>query len=239
MSAQQEPNPSEDLIGEREVADYLRAHPEFFQNNPSLLAQLDIPHACGGAVSLVEYQISVLRDQNQQMKKKLRELVQAGRDNDRISERMHRLTQSLLEAESFETTVAHLSASLKNEFKADASALRLFRLPADVAEAHPDLACERSDPRLAPFDQFLHAGRPLCGRLRNEQLEFLFPEQRDEIGSAAVLALGPQGEWGMLAVGSLDEDRFHPGMGTLFLSRLGGVIAAALRRYLNSPDTHG
>jgi hypothetical protein len=239
MSARQEPHPSEDLIGEREVADYLRAHPEFFQNNPSLLAQIQIPHACGDAVSLVEYQISVLRDQNHQMKRKLRELVQTGRDNDRISERMHRLTQGLLAAESFDATLTRLFSDLEKEFQADAVALRLFRLPPALAEAHPELACARSDPRLAPFDQFLHAGRPLCGRLRAEQLEFLFPERRDDIGSAAVLTLGPQGEWGMLAVGSLDADRFHPGMGTLFLSRLAGVIAAALRRYMGPPDTHG
>jgi len=239
MSARQEPHPSEDVIGEREVADYLRAHPEFFQNNPSLLAQIQIPHACGGAVSLVEYQISVLRDQNHQMKRKLRELVQTGRDNDRISERMHRLTQGLLAADSFDATLTRLFSDLEKEFQADAVALRLFRLTPSLAEAHPELACARSDPRLAPFDQVLHAGRPLCGRLRAEQLEFLFPEGRDDIGSAAVLTLGPQGEWGMLAVGSLDADRFHPGMGTLFLSRLAGVIAAALHRYVGPPDTHG
>jgi len=239
MSARQEPHPSEDVIGEREVADYLRAHPEFFQNNPSLLAQIQIPHACGDAVSLVEYQISVLRDQNHQMKRKLRELVQTGRDNDRISERMHRLTQGLLAADSFDATLTRLFSDLEKEFQADAVALRLFRLTPSLAEAHPELACARSDPRLAPFDQVLHAGRPLCGRLRAEQLEFLFPERRDDIGSAAVLTLGPQGEWGMLAVGSLDADRFHPGMGTLFLSRLAGVIAAALHRYMGPPDAHG
>ena len=50
-------------LEEKTVADYLRDNPEFFQNNVSLLASLQIPHAISPAVSLVEYQVKVLRDQ--------------------------------------------------------------------------------------------------------------------------------------------------------------------------------
>ena len=67
-------------LEEKTVADYLRNNPEFFQNNPSLLASLEIPHSCGPAISLVEHQIKVLRDQNAQLKRKLMDLVHVARD---------------------------------------------------------------------------------------------------------------------------------------------------------------
>ena len=44
-------------LEEKTVADYLRDNPEFFHNNTSLLAALQIPHAVGPAVSLVEHQV--------------------------------------------------------------------------------------------------------------------------------------------------------------------------------------
>ena len=47
-------------IGEQDVADYLRRHPDFFEDKPTLLADLRVPHATGTAVSLVERQVAVL-----------------------------------------------------------------------------------------------------------------------------------------------------------------------------------
>ena len=53
----------------------------------------------------------------------------------------------------------------------------------------------------------------------------------EEIGSAALVPLGRGAEIGFLAVGSVDAERFHPGMSIDFLARLGDLIAGALRRY--------
>ena len=72
----QQTRPESQPPGEKAVADYLRDNPDFFQNNTSLLATLQIPHGCGSAVSLVEHQVRVLRDQNRQLKRKLMDLVQ-------------------------------------------------------------------------------------------------------------------------------------------------------------------
>ncbi len=36
---------------------------------------------------------------------------------------------------------------------------------------------------------------------------------------------------GFLAIGSADADHFHPGMSIDFLTRLGDLIAGALKRY--------
>ena len=39
-------------------------------------------------------------------------------------------------------------------------------------------------------------------------------------------------DWkGLVAIGSCDPKRFHPGMGTLFLSRIGELISHALHTH--------
>lgn len=217
---------------EESVADYLRTHPEFFVDNPALLVQLRIPHECGQAVSLIEHQVSVLRDQNRQLKRKLKELVHVGRENDRLAERMLRLTESLFLADSLETILDAVEDTLHREFRADAVALRLFA-PGAQAGAWSSCLVARSDPGLEPFEGFFKSNRPLCGRLKRDQLEFLFPERADDIGSAALVGLGERGRHGLLAVGSRDADHFHPSMGTQFLSRMGAVIGFALERHVD------
>ena len=90
---------------------------------------------------------------------------------------------------------------------------------------------ERGDEVLKPFQTFLEGTSARCGRIRDSQREFLFRQDADEIGSAALIPLGDGAEIGFLAVGSVDSDRFHPGMSIDFLARVGDLVAGALKRY--------
>ena len=92
-------------------------------------------------------------------------------------------------------------------------------------------AVQRSDPSLKPFGTFLASSNPRCGQARDSQMEFLFQADANEIGSVALVPLGDKSEFGFLAIGSSDADRFHPGMSMDFLGRVGDLVAAALRRY--------
>ena len=62
-------------------------------------------------------------------------------------------------------------------------------------------------------------------------LDFLFKADASEIGSVALVQLGENSDIGFLAIGSTSADRFHPGMSMDFLSRVGDLVAAALKRY--------
>lgn len=234
MSTQRDQEFIEEELAESRVVQYLRDNPEFFLRNPDLALQLQVPHECGSAVSLVEYQIGVLRDHNRQLKRKLKELVQTGRDNDRLSERVLGLTRALLAADSLEGTLQAVQQTLVSEFHAESLAIRVFGQSAQAGEFAPCLM-DRDDPALAPFEAFFQSNRPLCGRLKQEQLQFLFGDQAENIASAALVGLGDHARFGLLAVGSRDENHFHPAMGTLYLSRMGLLIGYALRRYLAEP----
>lgn len=222
-------------LEEKTVADYLRENPEFFHNNPSLLAMLEIPHACGPAISLVEHQVKVLRDQNRQLKRKLMDLVHVARDNNRLNERMHQLTLGLINTDTLEALLDTLREHLQGEFKADTVTLRLAGMSeARCRECAVDLY-DPADPQLAHFESFLKSSRPQCGRFKTEQLRYLFGDQAEAIESVALVPLGHRGAHGLLAIGSQEASRFHPGMGTLFLTHLGELIGLLLSRHLD-PD---
>ena len=76
------------------------------------------------------------------------------------------------------------------------------------------------------------ANRPLCGRLKQQQLETLFGEHAEQVGSAVLLPLGNHGKIGMVAIGSKDEHRFHSSMGTIYLNQMSEIISQAIKRYL-------
>ena len=64
------------MIDAKAVKEYLEAHPEFFDEHPHLLETLTVPHAPpGGAVSLVERQVKVLRERQAASRERLAELV--------------------------------------------------------------------------------------------------------------------------------------------------------------------
>ena len=78
------------------------------------------------------------------------------------------------------------------------------------------------------FSEFLKRAEPLCGRLQQDKLDSLFGTRVGEVASAVLL---PVDGVGMLAVGSEDANRFHPGMGTVFLKLIAEAVASAVARF--------
>ena len=89
---------------------------------------------------------------------------------------------------------------------------------------------EPADPEMKSFESLLQSGKPRCGQIRDAQRDFLFGKDSVEIGSVALTPLGQKGALGLLAIGASDVERFHPGMSTEFLSRIGELVTYALTR---------
>jgi len=220
----QSPAPGE----EEAVALYLRKNPDFFDRHPKLLEKLVIPHSCGGAVSLVEYQVSVLRDQVREMRRRMQSLASNARDNEALSQRLHQLTLSLVECTRLDEVLANLYQAMREDFKADFAAIRLFADAASEVDQGLGEFVGKDAEGKALFSQVLASSKPVCGHFKNGQLEFLFAENGAEIGSGALLPLGQLSRYGVLAIGSRDAQRFHPGMGTIFLRQLGDIVSRVL-----------
>lgn len=224
-------------IGEQGVADYLRRHPDFFEDKPTLLADLRVPHAAGTAVSLVERQVSVLREGNASLQDQLEGLIQVARENDKLNNLLHKLTLRLIDCDNLSGLLAMIDARLRRDFSADLATVCLLSSPQEKALAISPEFVRDADAFCGLFQRLLSAGKPYCGRLKAEQLDALFGEQAGEIGSTALLPLsrrngGGQGELGLLAIGSFERNRFHSGVDTAFLERMSEIIAATLQGYL-------
>jgi uncharacterized protein YigA (DUF484 family) len=218
--------PTRGEVDDITIADYLREHPDFFQRHGELLAELSIPHAAGGAVSLVERLVDALRAENSDLKGRLQDLVTLARDNDQLNQRLHHLTLGLLDAADFDEVLTVLEDQLHDEFRADAVEMRLFSATEVRSEAQGGTV---NDPELAAFVDFFDRGQPVCGPLSPEQLGFLFGGEADDLGSAALMPLRGDDIMGVLAVGSSDPERFRPDMGTEFLRRLSEVVSRKLQ----------
>lgn len=219
---------------EQDIVDYLKSHPEFFVRHPGVLESMEIPHQCGKAVSLVEYQVSVLRDQSRELRRKLKKLVSNARDNEELNRRLHKLTLSLIECTSVDEVFANLYQSLREDFSAEHAAIRVFRTPSQ--ESDRGLAeFVGSDADSEPlFEPLFHSLKPLCGRMRPEQVAFLFPDHAEEIGSSVVLPLGETRCFGLLAVASRDPQRYYPGMGVVFLKQLSEIVTRVVDPHLSA-----
>jgi len=217
---------------EEQIAEHLIAHPEFFERHPGVLLRLKLPHQRGSAaVSLVERQVLVLREKHSALEQKLLELIENGRANDIIAERMHRLTRRLLRARDFGAVIAALETSLREDFGAS----RWVILITDPSQARLDSASSahlrvvpRGSPELKIFETFFESARPRSGQIRDTQREYLFGADGSQVGSTVLIPLGERGALGLLAIASHDTERYLPTMSTDFLVRIGEIVSEAI-----------
>jgi uncharacterized protein YigA (DUF484 family) len=225
----------QDALNDNNVADYLLTYPDFFERNSQLLTKLRLPHVrdVAATVSLVERQVEVLRERNQALERKLKELVDVARANDSLADRIHRLSQRLIRTRTLAESISAIETSLREDFDAMNSVLVLFLEEARALD--PEMGrflrvATASDEELRTFDSLLSSGKPRCGQVRDAQLEYLFGKDSVAIGSVALTPLGQKGALGLLAIGASDAERFHPGMSTEFLVRIGELVTYALMR---------
>ncbi|HWR76501.1 MAG TPA: DUF484 family protein [Thiobacillus sp.] len=210
------------------IAEFLTRHPNFFNDFPTLLADLHIPHPHGThAVSMSERQLIAMRDKVRMLENKLAELIQFGEENDGISDKLHALTLALLAARTPQELVAALALHLREGFAVPHHALRAWNLPADSVPGLSGPVPQAARDSVAAMTQ------PVCGALAVSEASDWFGEVSPHLRAFACIPLRPTpaaAPVGLLVLASEEAKRFYPGMGTLYLERLGQLIGAALVR---------
>lgn len=211
------------ILDDALVADYLRRHPGFFLQQDELLAELRIPHARGSSISLVERQLTVLRERSLDMHQRLNRLVEVARDNDRLFALTRELTLELLDADSLSALVATLEDALRERFQVPAVGLLIFTdYQLDVARGVPLAQARQRVPTMLE-------NQVVSGALREYELAFLFGEEAGAgVRSAAVASFGGPLPLGLLALGSPDAQKYNHSVGTLFLGFITEILARVL-----------
>jgi len=207
------------------VSKYLRQNPDFLEREPALLKHLELSHASGPAVSLIEKQVQYLRGQNESLDQRLNQLIQVASDNEKLMSRLHHLTLELMSMGDLPSFFDHLSEALLSEFKADILNITLFKFEIEAGPKTPIFHIERDDAEMQQFQDHLEKGESVCGRLNRNKRDYLFGSRAQWVQSTVLV---PMGNDGMLAIGSSDPARFYPGMGTLFLDLLAKVVVGRL-----------
>lgn len=217
-------NVRDNITGEA-VASYLQEHPEFFEAYADLIAEIYIPHPHGGrAIPISERQILTLRERARQLEQKLREVIRYGEENDAIGEKVHRLTVALLNARESSTLAAAITFNLREDFAIPHVALRICG-GSDAAGV--------AEPTEAVRDYAANLTAPYCGSHPPAQVVTdLFGETAPQLKSFSMIPLRSGEMSGVLALASEDAQRFYPEMGTVFLRRIGELVATALSREL-------
>jgi len=209
-----------------QVEQYLREHPEFFNEHLHLLEQMRIPHPSGVAVSLISKQLEIFRAKHQELENQLTELIEIARENDTSYVRMHKLTLALLDSKTIEEAVENLEIVLSEYFLTDFVAIRVIKHQPDSTIANLYIDPDSED--LKQFNKELSSNQPTYGRPTLSQAKFLFGDAALEVKSYAIMPMMFIDLEGFLAIGSREDGRYHFSMGSLFLTQIGEIVGTRL-----------
>ncbi|MDE0733072.1 MAG: DUF484 family protein [Gammaproteobacteria bacterium] len=222
---------SDNELGADQIADYLRKNPEFFIEQEGLLADLSLPHESGKAISLLERQVTILRDRGIEARQKLNNLLENARNNDQLFDTTRNLVMALLRANNLTEIVAVAQENLSNHTNIDACQIILIEQPQlDVSNA---VKTDSEKNLKTDFADVFRLKRTHCGTLTQDQIDYLFADSGKSIRSTALCPVVNNSEvFALLAFGNQEENFFNINLDTLFLDFIGQVVGAVFYRML-------
>jgi uncharacterized protein len=225
-------------MNDREVADYLLAHPDFFVEHAELLSTIKLGNPHGkAAVSLQERQMEMLREKNKHLERRLSELLRYGHENDSIASKFSLWTTRVIAERDPYALPRTIAQNLRDVFDMPQAALRVW----DVSQAYAEADFARhTGEEVRIFANSLDT--PYCGANSGFEAAQWLDATDGAAQSVAIIALrapaqasgdaAPGDAFGLLVMGSPDPRRFHDGMGTDFLRQIGTLASGALARLL-------
>lgn len=209
-------------LTDAQVRAYLEAHPEFFERQSDLLADIRLPHAQRGSISLVDRQLDKLREQNGQLREEITALMTIAKHNESIYQSFCKLYVALLPCQSIHEVHQQIQQVLSDLL--NLSAIAMWPL-ADQQDWVPRREPVNNEALQQLVDRRL-ANKPYYfGRLNEADKALLFEQQAVE--SAALMTLEQDSI--LLAFGSADVDHFNPNLDVLLLDQLRLLLSAVLK----------
>ena len=227
-------------LSDRDVADYLAEHPDFLLRHPELLRRLTPPSRfeaeTDGAevVDMQGFMVSRLQADLARFRDSQDELIQSARSNLSSQKQIHDAALAVLDARDLEELIHVVTRDLPMALDVDAISI--------CVERDGDAAGESRVGGMfvllpGDIDAALGGDRTVLLRERAEGSEAFFGPAAALVRSDALVRLHLTGTApeAMMALGSREAGRFHPGQGTELLAFLSEVIAGCLRRWLDLP----
>ncbi len=231
MTTHHEDNQAElKTISADQVKDYLRNHPNFFEQHAKLLAEITLPSPHGsGVISLAERQQLAQRDKIRVLESLMDQMISNAEENEATSAKVHKFCLNLLNQQSFSALQQLISETLRTDFNVTQSLIRIWVKPSNSAITNDAIFTPISN----EFnDWVISLKEPYCGIKPEAAGNFL----DNNLQSFAFIPLyknaSDQHAFGVLILGAENAQHFKAGMGTMYLERIGELVAASLLNHL-------
>lgn len=207
---------------ESAVIEYLRKHPDFFNQYPELLTELQVNHQNEGIVSLTQIQLEQYRAKVKKQKRQLESFINNAARNEQIYLAYADLNFAISKSQSVTEVEQHLQTHLCSVLGMDAVSMTVVSAPYNRLPELPNYSLLHK--KLAKRDVYL-------GRLSKHEKEALFGDI--DVGSVALVKIEMQQHTGILSVAASDDAHFSPDMDTRLLDYLRLYLEFHLQRILD------
>jgi len=223
---------SSNKLSADDVVSYLKTNPDFFVEQEDLLADLSLPHESGKAISLLERQVTILRDRGIDARQKLNNLLENARNNDQLFDTTRNLVLALLRAKDITEIADVAQDQLSNQANIDScEVIIVARQGLRVSDS---VRLEAEDNLKERFADVFRLKRTHCGPIGEEQTQYLFPASGNNIKSTALCPVISNGDvLALIAFGNSSDNYFNVNLDTLFLDFIGHVVGAVLDKQLS------
>ncbi len=230
MARSETPTRKPKPLDEADVVAFLTAHPTFLNEHPELIEVLAPPSQkeADGVLDMQAFMIGRLQTELRTLRSRQSELLSASRVNLSSQERIHAAVLAVIEARTLEDIGRIVAEDYRSILDVSTSTLCF---------EDPSSSRSRNIVSLPPGTIAEIVGdRQILLRHDISGDERLYGEDAAKVRSDALVHLdvGKDGPNGLLALGSYEPDRFHPGQGTELLGFMARAITGSLRAGLNA-----
>ena len=221
-----------DPVTAEQVAQYLSDNPDFFTTHADLFERMAAPerNLGDGVTDIQKAMIHRLRDKVERTEDVARVLIDTSRDNLSIQAQIHAGVLSLLDATRFEQLIQTVTVDLSVMLDLDVVNL--------CVEADEDFPLPEANVIVVPrgtIDSFVGENQSIALDQDISADPVLFGGASPLVQSQALvrLEISDLAPPAVLAFGSRDNDRFHPGQATELLQFLARVLEIQMRIWLD------
>ena len=198
-----------DKLNPKDVELFLLDNLDFFESRESLLSEMKFKDSSSTTSSLLERQISKLRDEQKDLMNLLTSFVETAKLNEDLFNKSKELTLTILGASNKDDVIRTVQNEFKKSFNVNNCQLSFYS-NAEIDDIEKNTGM--------PF----HKGAIHCGSFSNEKMEFLFSDSRVE--SLAIAVLVNKSEIGMLKLGSYERTRYLGDEDTTFIQYVRDIL---------------
>ncbi len=200
-------------IDVKDVELFLLDNLDFFVTRESLVSEMKFKHSQSSASSILERQITKLRDEHKNVIELLKSFIDTASINEDLFKKSKDLTLKILESASSDSIKEIVEKSFKKDFGVDECLIEFFDNKAiDKIEKGTGLS--------------MHKGAVHCGSFSNEKMGFLFEDNKIESLVIAVIVLKDQ--IGLLKLGSYDRAKYLGDEDTTFIEYIRDILEKKL-----------